>query len=113
MAPLRFERGTTRFLPGPKTLALYLREHGFRGRAPAIDFKNRDLILVAVGPRSASGYDLRVVGVSEQRRGVVITLTERTPSLRERIRPGLTFPFRLITIPKTGKPLLLRVQGRP
>jgi len=113
VAPLTFERGTTRRLSGPRTLALYLRQHGFRGKAPRVDFRRSDVVVVATGPRSASGYDLRVVAVTEHRRSVRITLRERTPGLRGRVRPGLTFPFRLIAFPRTGKAVVARLEGRP
>lgn len=113
VAPLRFTHGTTRLLPGPKTFALYLREHGFRGRAPAIDFDRRDLILIASGPRSTSGYDLRITSVVEERRRVVVTLREETPTLGEPVTVRTVYPFRLFTIPKTGKRKFLHIEGRP
>jgi PrcB C-terminal len=113
VAPLRFAHGTTRLLPGPKTFALYLREHGYRRRAPKIDFDRRDVILVAVGPRSTTGYDLQVVSVVELRRRVEITLRERTPALGEPVAVRTTYPFRLITIPKSDKSKFLHIEGRP
>lgn len=111
--PLRFTHGTTRLLPGPKTLALYLRERGFRGRPPAIDFDRRDVILIALGPRSTTGYDLHVESIVEQRRRVVVTLREQSPVLGESGAVMTVHPFRLITIPKTGKRKFLHIEGRP
>jgi hypothetical protein len=111
--PLTFAHGTTRFLPGPKTFALYLRLHGFRGRPPAIDFKRRDVILVAVGPRSTTGYAIQVVSAIDRRRRVVVTLREHTPSLGDRVQVRTTYPFVLFTIPHTSKPKFLHVEGRP
>jgi hypothetical protein len=113
VAPLRFTHGTTRLLPGPKTFALYLREHGFRGRPPPVDFEVRDLILVALGPRSTTGYELQVVSVVEERRRVVVTLRERTPTLGDPGVVRIVYPFRLITIPKAGKRKFLHIEGRP
>lgn len=113
VSPLTFERGTTRILAGPRALALYLREHGFSGTPPRLDFERDDVVLVASGPRSASGYALQVATVVEHGRSVRVTLRERTPSLREHVRPGLTFPFRLIAFPHTGKAIVLNVEGRP
>jgi hypothetical protein len=113
VAPLRFPHGTTRFLPGPKTFALYLRLHGFHGRPPRIDFDRRDVILVAVGPRSTNGYEIHVVSVVEQRRRVFITLREQTPTLRDPVRIGTTYPFVLFTIPHRGKPKFVHIEGRP
>jgi len=54
-----------------------------------------------------------VLEVREERRRVVVVIQERTPSLA---RPGaarLVSPFRLFTIPRTGKPLALEWRGRP
>jgi hypothetical protein len=113
VAPLRFSHGTTRVLPGPKTLALYLHERGFRGRVPAIDFDARDVILVAVGPRSTTGHELHIVSVEEQRRRVFVTLRERTPTLGDRVTVRTVYPFRLFTIPKTGKRKFVHIEGRP
>jgi PrcB C-terminal len=110
---LRFAHGTTRQLPGPKTFALYLREHGFRGRPPAIDFDRRDVVVLAVGPRSTTGYTLEVVSLVERRRRVEVTLRERTPALGDPVRVRTTYPFRLITFPKTGKSAFLHIEGRP
>lgn len=113
VAPLRFSHGTTRVLPGPKTFALYLRERGFRGQLPVLDFDTRDVILVAVGPRSTTGYELQVVSVEEQRRRVLVTLRERTPTLDGSVTVRTVYPFRLFTIPKTGKRKFVHIEGRP
>jgi protease stability complex PrcB-like protein len=113
VAPLHFDHGTTRVLPGPKTFALYLREHGSRRPAPTIDFDRRDVVLVAVGPRSTTGYGLRVLSVVEERSRVVVTLREQTPSLSEPGSARITYPFRLITMRQTGKRKFIHIEGRP
>jgi hypothetical protein len=113
VAPLRFTHGTTRLLPGPKTFALYLRERGFRGHPPRIDFDRRDVILIALGPRSTTGYELHVKSVVEQRRRVIVTLREQTPTLGESGAVRTVHPFRLITIPKRDKRKFLHIEGRP
>jgi hypothetical protein len=80
---------------------------------PPIDFARRTAVLLAAGPRSSSAYALQVVQVAEQRRRVVVTIRERAPTLA---RPGtarLAFPFRLITIERTDKPIELDWEGRP
>ena len=38
---------------------------GRRIHLPQIDFSRREAILVAAGPRSSTGYDLRILGVRE------------------------------------------------
>jgi hypothetical protein len=114
VAPLEFPHGTTRFLPGPKTFALYLREHGYRGgRAPRVNFERHDLVLVALGPRSTDAHRLEIVSIVEQRSRVFVTLRERTPKLGDRVRVRRTYPFRLFTIPRTGKPKFVHIEGRP
>jgi hypothetical protein len=90
-----------------------LREHGFRRQPPAIDFDRRDAILVATGPRSTPAFQLEVVSVVERRRHVLIALRERAPSLESPVKVQTTYPFRLITIPRTGKGKTLHIEGRP
>ncbi len=90
-----------------------LREDGRSATVPPIDFASREAVLVAAGPRSSDAYELRIVAVTEERRRVVVSVRERTPSLA---RPGtarLVFPFRLITIERRGKPVTLDWRGRP
>jgi PrcB C-terminal len=81
--------------------------------APNIDFTHREAILVAMGPRSSTGYALQVVKVRETSDRIAVTVRERTPSLGEPVVPRATYPFVLITIPRIHKSLLLHIQGRP
>jgi hypothetical protein len=81
--------------------------------AAGVDFDRFDAVLISAGPRSSSAYRLEIVRVTEERRRVVVTVRERTPSLA---RPGtarLTFPFRLILIERRGKDVTLDWEGRP
>jgi len=90
-----------------------LTEGGRSATVPPIDFARREAILVAAGPRSSGAYELEVVAVTEERRRIVVSIRERTPSLA---RPGaarLAFPFRLITIERRDKDVALDWRGRP
>ncbi len=80
---------------------------------PPIDFRRREAVLVAAGPRSSSAYALDVVRVREERRRVVVTIRERTPTLARPGAPRLAFPFRLLTIERSGRPVALEWEGRP
>jgi hypothetical protein len=96
-------------------LQLYL-DRQMPGNAPVvppIDFSRREAILVAVGPRSSTGYALRVVKVRETSDRLAVTVRERTPTLDEPVTARVTYPFRLITIPRVDKKLLLHIEGRP
>jgi hypothetical protein len=90
-----------------------LREGGRSATVPPIDFSRRDAILVAAGPRSSSAYGLEVVAVTEERRRIVVSVRERTPSPADPGAARLTFPFRLITIARRGKDVALDWRGRP
>jgi len=96
-------------------LASYLERSspGARFRVPAIDWANREAILVSAGPRSSTGYTLRVVSVRETAHHVVVTVHEDTPTLGKPVQARVTYPFRLITIPRIDKPLHLHWPGRP
>jgi hypothetical protein len=82
-------------------------------RLPNIDFDRREVLLVATGPRSSSGYELRIVRVRDQGDRIVVVVHERTPSLGEAVQARVTYPFRLISLPRNGKPVKLKWPGRP
>ena len=111
--PLVFPHATTRELPGPKTFALYLRLHHVRRRVPPPDFEHRAVLVVAVGPRSSTGYSLRVLSVTEQRNRVVVKLREHTPTTSDPGSIRIVYPYRMITFPRTGKSTFVTIEGRP
>jgi hypothetical protein len=82
-------------------------------RLPPIDFSREAAVLVTTGPRSSTGYALRVVAVEEERGRTLITLREDTPGLEDPQQARITYPYRLLVIPKLGKPVHLDLQGRP
>ena len=82
-------------------------------RAPRFDFSRNRVILVSAGPRSSTGYSVRIVRITERRSTIDVLASETTPTLD---RPGvarLTSPYRLITIPATSKRVYVQWQGRP
>lgn len=106
-------RSELRVFRSREALRAALTQDGRSATLPPIDFSRREAILVAAGPRSSGAYELEVVAVTEERRRIVVTVRERTPSLA---RPGaarLTFPFRLITIERRDKDVTLHWRGRP
>ena len=69
--------------------------------------------MVSFGPRSNTGYSLRVERVVELRREIDVYLRERTPALGDPVEPRVTYPYRAISIPRTSKPVYVKLQGRP
>ena len=69
--------------------------------------------IVVSGPRSSTGYELRVLSVRERGGRLVVTVHERTPALGERVTPRVTHPFLLLSVPRSEKSLLLKWPGRP
>jgi hypothetical protein len=106
-------RSQLRVFGSRQELERALREGGRSATVPAIDFSRREAILVAAGPRSSSAYELDVLAVTEERRRIVVTVRERTPSMANPGAARLTFPFRLITIARRGKDATLDWRGRP
>ena len=114
LGPLRFPRATFRVFLRREKLAGYL-DAVMPGDAPApppIDFARRKAVLIAAGPRSSTGYVLHVDHVTEQRSRVVVYVRERTPSLADTVAARVTYPYRLISIPRTSKPTSLVFIGR-
>jgi len=82
-------------------------------RLPNVDFERREIYLVAAGPRSSSGYELRIVRVQDLGEHIVVVVHERTPSLADAVQARVTYPFRLIARPRSSKPVKLKWPGRP
>ena len=82
-------------------------------RLPNVDFERREIYLVAAGPRSSSGYELRIVRVQDLGEHIVVVVHERTPSLAGAVQGRVTYPFRLIALPRSSKPVKLKWPGRP
>jgi hypothetical protein len=80
---------------------------------PNIDFGRREVYLVAAGPRSSTGYALEIVGVRHEGDHIVVTVHERTPSLANSVQPRVTYPFVLISLPRSKEPVKLKWPGRP
>jgi PrcB C-terminal len=86
------------------------------GRAPKpppLDWLRDEVVVIALGPRSSTGYALRVRRVVEHRREVVVDAYEQTPSLGDPVVPRVTYPYRMLAIPRTGKPVSVKLRGRP
>ena len=85
------------------------------GRAlppPRIDFRRDEAVLVGSGPRSSTGYDLRVVQVEERGDTVDVRVRERTPSLGDPTEARITYPYRLIVFKRIDKPVHVIWEGR-
>jgi len=81
-------------------------------RLPPVDFGTHETFLVAAGPRSSTGYALRVVRVYEHGDHVQVVVRERTPALGNPVSARVTYPFRLIAL-ASHKPVHLKWLGRP
>jgi hypothetical protein len=86
---------------------------GRRIELPPIDFSQRSAYLVAAGPRSSTGYRLRIVEVRDEGDDIVVVVREETPSLGDPVAARVTYPFRLISLPRTDEPVKLKWLGRP
>jgi protease stability complex PrcB-like protein len=80
---------------------------------PSVDFARRELFLVATGPRSSTGYELEVLRVQDVGDHIDVVVHERTPSLADAVQARVTYPFRLISLPRSTKPVKLKWPGRP
>jgi PrcB C-terminal len=105
-SPPRFPRPTVRVLESHAELARVF------PKAPAIDFARRRAVLISFGPRSSSGYDVEVEDVREERRRIVVVVREQSPRLGDSVRPRVTYPFRLITLPRGDKPVEVEGERR-
>ncbi len=89
----------------------YLKDARASRPAPAVDFSNRQLLLVSPGPRSATGYSVEVLSARERGGKITVRVQERTPPLGEQVQPHVTYPYRLISLP-AGKDVYVDWLGR-
>jgi hypothetical protein len=85
------------------------------GRAPApppLDWNRQEVVMIAVGPRSGTGYSVKVQRVVEHRRSIDVYARERTPSLGDPVTAKVTYPYRVIAIRHSHKPVYVKLQGR-
>ena len=82
-----------------------------RPKPPKVDFAKNDAVLIAVGPRSSTGYSLHVVRVT-QSGNLDILVRERTPQLGEKVDPTITYPYLLLVVPKRDKHISVKFAGR-
>jgi PrcB C-terminal len=86
------------------------------GRAPSVphvDWSREQVVVFSLGPRSSTGYSLRVLRVVQRRRGLDVIVRERTPSLGDPVAARVTYPYRAIAIRSTKRPVYVKLQGRP
>jgi hypothetical protein len=86
------------------------------GRAPQpprVDWTRDEVVVIALGPRSSTGYSLRIVRVVERRRGIDVYAREQTPSLGDPVTARVTYPYRALAIRRSDKRVSVKLQGRP
>jgi hypothetical protein len=76
-----------------------------------VDFSTQQLLLVTPGPRSSTGYSVEVLSAREDDGEITVRVRERTPRLREKVQPHVTYPYRLISLP-AGKNVYVHWLGR-
>lgn len=115
LGPVEFTRIYRSEYESPAPLLKLLRQMnpGRDIHLPPIDWKRHDAFLVATGPRSSTGYVLRIAEVRDEGDNIVVVVREQTPSLGDRVTARVTYPFRLIALPRSDKPVKLKWPGRP
>jgi hypothetical protein len=86
------------------------------GRAPKPppqhDWSRDQIVVIALGPRSSTGYSLQIQRVVERRRGIYVYARERTPKLGEPVTARVTYVYRLLSMHGSAKPVYVKLAGR-
>jgi hypothetical protein len=69
---------------------------------PEIDFAKEQVVVVAMGAQSSSGYSIRITGASRQGDGVVIRTETQMPGSGCFVLTVLTQPIDLARMPRTS-----------
>jgi hypothetical protein len=112
---VEFTRKVTAVYRSPRPFRRLL-EATMPGRAPVlprVDWSQEEVVVIALGPRSSTGYSLRILHVVERRRGIAVYAREQTPSLGDPVTARITYPYRALAIRRSGKRVSVKLQGRP
>jgi hypothetical protein len=112
---VEFTRKVTAVYHSPRSFRRLL-EATMPGRAPVlprVDWSREEVVVIALGPRSSTGYSLRILRVVERRRGIDVYARELTPSLGEPVTARVTYPYRAVAMRSNGKRVSVKLQGRP
>ena len=85
------------------------------GRVPKLprhDWAHNQIVVIALGPRSSTGYSLKILRVVERRRGIYITAREHTPTLGQSVRARVTYVYGLLSMHGRAKPVYVKLEGR-
>jgi hypothetical protein len=93
-----------------RTPAQFEQFFGSSAHAP-VDFSTRQLLLVSPGPRSSTGYSVRVLSVTERDDAITVKVRERAPTLADHVEARVTYPYRLLSLP-AGKAVYVDWAGR-
>jgi PrcB C-terminal len=96
-------RETKRVFRDERQLASYLSRAQARGGAPRVDFTTRQLLLVSPGPRSSTGHSVEIIRVERQGDRLDVVVREEAPSLRDPVAARVTYPYRLLGLPRNGE----------
>jgi PrcB C-terminal len=99
--------------PAPLERLLEATMPGRAPRPPRVDWSREQVVVISLGPRSSTGYSLRIVRVVERRRGVDVIVREHAPSLGDPVEARVTYPYRAVAIRSTNRPVYVKLQGRP
>jgi hypothetical protein len=102
IGPLPITRETKRVFRSETQLTSFLSRVQATGRAPRVDFSTRQLLLVSPGPRSSTGYSVEISQVRRRGDRIDVVVRERTPSLGTEVAPHVTYPYRLVSLPRDG-----------
>ena len=111
VGPLVILRQEHRLFRERAGLVKYLKGAQATRPAPAVDLSMRELLLVAPGPRSSTGYSVEVVSARERSGKITVRVRELSPRLEENVQPRVTYPYRLITLP-AGRDVYVDWLGR-
>jgi hypothetical protein len=99
VGPLTILRSERRLFRERSALETYLSAARAERSAPAVDFTDRQVLLVATGPRSSTGHAVEVLSARERDGEITVRVREHSPRLGEDVRPRVTYPYRLISLP--------------
>lgn len=81
------------------------RDIDLRPALPSVDFSQTVLAAVFAGAKPRGGYTIKVRRIVQTERDVIVYVTEQAPSSGQAGTAQITYPYQIVSLPRTSLPL--------
>lgn len=85
-------------LSEPKEIEILLHDEKLKGKIEQSDIQNSNFVILNMGEKTSSGYQIGVESVSETDKNIIITVKETIPDPNAMTLQVITYPYCIVKI---------------